>query len=194
VQLTGLHILGAAYQAELRALLRKLENLELQPYFDSASPPLVTIGIGVNIDDVPSNLAYVLEELLINGRPSEKDPTRTANQIFKSVMDSVPDGSPNNPALRKALDDALRIQFPYLAYSPVGRYGAIDGVVRVAGSGNDALGVNGPIDSRNLSNVFYGNSGDDIGNMKGVNVVPQLCKAEVGGNKEPFKILLRQAA
>ena len=33
-----------------------------------------------------------------------------------------------------------------------------------------------------------------IGIMKGVNVVPQLCKAEVGGNKEPFKILLRQAA
>ena len=116
--LTGLHVL-ADYQTELHTFLVKVEKLESLPYFDSASPPLATIGIGFNIDTVSKNLGYVLEELWINGQLSEKDPTKTANQVFKAVIDSVPDGGAYNAALQAALNNALREHFPSL-YGPAG--------------------------------------------------------------------------
>jgi GH24 family phage-related lysozyme (muramidase) len=112
--LTGLHSLGTAYQTELRTFLRKVEGLFALPYFDSAQPPLVTIGIGTQIDTEPTYLAYVLQELGINGLPSETNPTQTANQVVKTAMDLVPNGSVNNTTLQNALDNALRTNFPSL--------------------------------------------------------------------------------
>ena len=108
--LTGLHVL-TGYQSELRLFLRKVEGFDPRPYFDTATPRLATIGIGFNIE-VSNNLGYVLEELGIDGLPSETEPTKTANQIFKSVIDGVPDGDRN--FLLSRMDNALREHFPSL--------------------------------------------------------------------------------
>jgi len=118
--LTGLHSLGTTYQTDLRTFLRKVENLFTLPYFDSAQPPLVTIGIGTQIDTEPTYLAYVLQELGIDGLPSESNPTQTANQVIKTAMDLVPNGSVNDAALQNALNNALRTNFPSL-YGTLGK-------------------------------------------------------------------------
>lgn len=112
--LTGLHSLGTAYQTDLRTFLRKVESLFTLPYFDSAQPPLVTIGIGAQIDTESTYLAYVLQELGIDGLASESDPTQTANQVIKTAMDTVPNGSANNPTLRSTLNNALQTHFASL--------------------------------------------------------------------------------
>jgi len=49
--LANLHTLTADdYIACRRALLQQLEGYGEAPYFDSANPPLITIGVGFNVN------------------------------------------------------------------------------------------------------------------------------------------------
>lgn len=115
MSLTNLHT-SANYQDELHIFLKQVEGFNNGlPYFDAAgNTALVTIGIGANIDTVSKYLEYVLTELGINGVVSEIDSTKTANQLIKDTMDSVPNGSANNGdgALQDALNQVLRENFP----------------------------------------------------------------------------------
>ena len=115
----GLHSAGD-YQAALQQFLINAECtggiIDVSPYFDPKG--IVTIGIGFNIDDSDARseyLKYVLQELNLDQRPSEIDPTKTANAIIADVIDSVtPRVKSNNWKLQQELNAALKKHFSNL--------------------------------------------------------------------------------
>ncbi|MCK6406956.1 MAG: hypothetical protein L6Q60_13195, partial [Rhodocyclaceae bacterium] len=104
--LTNLHELTAdEYNARRRALLEQLEGYGEAPYFDSANPPLITIGVGFNINALNTDVRNrVFEAMGLTGE-EQLAIDRAWRTTQMAEIRAMPGGT---PAQRAARDQALQ--------------------------------------------------------------------------------------
>ena len=115
--ITSLHgLTQAQFDVQLRDLIAQLEGNRTLPYFDTANPPRITIGIGFNID-IPANLTAVLDEMQLSAAERTAIATAMApqsapmNQIRAMASLTQPQRDLRDQALRTYLDGVLGRQF-----------------------------------------------------------------------------------
>lgn len=108
MSLTNLHTLTSdQYNARLRALLQQLEGYGEGAYFDSANPPLITIGVGFNINTRGSEVRKsVFDAMGLTTAERTAIDTAWAAPRMAEIR-AMPAGSARNEALQTYLNGVL---------------------------------------------------------------------------------------
>lgn len=114
MSITNLHLLsdaeGSAEYADLRySIISQLEGVESLPYFDNATNPLITIGVGFQIDN-DANRTGVMEAMGLTGAEQALINDAWDSPRMAQIR-ALPAGTAKNLALQNFLSETLGRQF-----------------------------------------------------------------------------------
>lgn len=106
--LANLHTLTADdYAACRRALLQRLEGYGESPYFDSANPPLITIGVGFNINALRTDVRTRVFEAMGLSIAEQHSIDEAWIAPRMAQIRAMPAGAVRNQALQTYLDGVV---------------------------------------------------------------------------------------